>query len=142
MGDDDQSIVWWRGSQTGHILKFRDDFPNAEVVVLEHNYRSTEEILEAASALIANNQNRAPKRLKSVQGRGKDIVVCEYMDDEKEAGHTAIAIENLIRSGVDPRKIGVFYRVNSLSRVLEEAFVRRRVPYAVYGGMRFSRGER
>ncbi|MCK9264453.1 MAG: UvrD-helicase domain-containing protein [Deltaproteobacteria bacterium] len=137
VGDDDQSIYGWRGANVDNILKFRDDFPNAEVVVLEQNYRSTEEILGAASALIANNQCRAPKRLKSVQGRGKDITVCEHMDDEKEAGHTAIAIENLIRSGVSPRKIGVFYRVNALSRVLEEAFVRRRIPYAVYGGMRF-----
>ncbi|OPZ27799.1 MAG: ATP-dependent DNA helicase PcrA [Deltaproteobacteria bacterium ADurb.BinA179] len=137
VGDDDQSIYGWRGANVGNILKFRDDFPHAQVIVLEKNYRSTEEILNAASALIANNQYRAPKTLKSVQGKGKDVIVCEHMDDEIEAGHTAIAVENLIRSGVSPRDIGVFYRVNSLSRVIEEAFVRRRIPYAVYGGMRF-----
>jgi DNA helicase-2/ATP-dependent DNA helicase PcrA len=137
VGDDDQSIYGWRGADVDNILKFRDDFPQASVIVLEQNYRSTEEILSAASALIANNRHRAPKKLTSVQGSGNGIRVCEYMDDEKEALHTALAIEDLIRSGVSPRSIGVFYRVNSLSRVIEESLVRRMVPYTVYGGMRF-----
>jgi len=137
VGDDDQSIYGWRGADVGNILRFRDDFPHARVILLEQNYRSTEEILNAASALIANNQYRAPKRLKSVKGRGKDITVCEHMDDEQEAGHIAIAVEKYIHSGVSPRNIGVFYRVNYLSRVVEEAFVRRGVPYTVYGGIRF-----
>lgn len=137
VGDDDQSIYGWRGANVSNILKFRDDFPNAEVIVLEQNYRSTEGILRAASSLISNNQYRAPKNLKSMQGKGKDIAVCEYGDDEKEAYHTAFAIEKLLRTGVSPCDIGVFYRVNSLSRVIEEAFVRKGIPYAVFGGMRF-----
>jgi len=137
VGDDDQSIYGWRGANVGNILKFRDDFPNAEVVVLEQNYRSTEGILKAASLLIANNRYRAPKELRAVQGGGKDVTVSEYADDDKEAAYTAYAIEKLLQAGVSPGSIGVFYRVNSLSRVIEEAFVRKRIPYAVYGGMRF-----
>jgi DNA helicase II / ATP-dependent DNA helicase PcrA len=138
VGDDDQSIYGWRGANVGNILKFRDDFPNATVVILEQNYRSTEGILKAATSLIANNQYRAPKELKAVrQGRGSDIMVSEYPDDDKEALHTAHVIGRLLADGASPSSIGVFYRVNSLSRVVEEAFVRRRIPYAVYGGQRF-----
>lgn len=137
VGDDDQSIYGWRGANVSNILKFRDDFPNAVTIVLEQNYRSTEGILRAASSLIANNQYRAPKTLKAMQGKGKDITISEHIDDEREAHHTAFAIEKLLSSGVSPCDIGVFYRVNSLSRVIEEAFVRKGIPYAVYGGMRF-----
>ncbi len=137
VGDDDQSIYGWRGANVSNILKFRDDFPNAEVIVLEQNYRSTEGILKAASSLIANNRYRAEKTLKAVQCGGKDISISEHIDDEREAYHTAFAIEKLLNSGVSPCDIGVFYRVNSLSRVIEEAFVRKGIPYAVYGGMRF-----
>ncbi len=138
VGDDDQSIYGWRGANVGNILRFRDDFPGAAVVTLEQNYRSTEGILKAASTLIANNTYRAAKELRAVrQGNGRDIAVEEFPDDEREASHTAHVIGRLIEGGVSPADIGVFYRVNSLSRVVEEAFVRRRIPYAVYGGMRF-----
>ena len=138
VGDDDQSIYGWRGANVGNILRFRDDFPTAAVVTLEQNYRSTEGILKAASTLIANNTYRAAKELRAVrQGGGRDIAVEEFPDDEREASHTAHVIGRLVEGGVSPADIGVFYRVNSLSRVVEEAFVRRRIPYAVYGGMRF-----
>ncbi|MBN2297639.1 MAG: UvrD-helicase domain-containing protein [Deltaproteobacteria bacterium] len=137
VGDDDQSIYGWRGADVGNILRFKDDFAGANVITLEQNYRSSQGILSAASSLITNNQYRAPKKLRSTKGKGKDIGIVEFSDDEKEALNVAYTITNLISSGVSPLDIGVFYRVNALSRVIEEAFVRRRIPYAVYGGMRF-----
>ncbi|HHO76306.1 MAG TPA: ATP-dependent DNA helicase PcrA [Deltaproteobacteria bacterium] len=137
VGDDDQSIYGWRGADVGNILRFKDDFAGATIITLEQNYRSCELILNAASSLITNNQYRSPKRLRSTKGKGKDIGIVEFSDDEKEAINVAYTITNLISSGVSPLDIGVFYRVNALSRVIEEAFVNRRIPYAVYGGMRF-----
>ena len=137
VGDDDQSIYGWRGADVGNILRFKDDFPDTEVVTLEQNYRSTEDILKAASSLIANNRYRAPKTLRSACGPGSDVSIMEYSDDTEEALHTAYNISRLIDQGINPSEIGVFYRVNALSRVLEEAFVRHAIPYAVYGGIRF-----
>ena len=137
VGDDDQSIYGWRGADVGNILRFRDDFPEAHVVTLEQNYRSTEDILKAASALIANNRYRAPKALRSACGPGSDVSIMEYSDDTDEALQTAYTVSRILDEGVSPSEIGVFYRINALSRVLEEAFVRRSIPYAVYGGMRF-----
>jgi DNA helicase-2/ATP-dependent DNA helicase PcrA len=137
VGDDDQSIYGWRGADIGNILRFKDDFPGACIITLEQNYRSPEGILNAAASLIANNQYRAPKRLRSTQGRGKDVSIIEFPDDDREAVYVAYTITNLISSGVSPLDIGVFYRVNALSRVIEEAFVKRGIPYAVYGGVRF-----
>jgi DNA helicase-2/ATP-dependent DNA helicase PcrA len=137
VGDDDQSIYGWRGADVGNILRFRDDFPDTEVVTLEQNYRSTEDILRAASSLIANNRHRAPKTLRSACGPGSDVAVVEMRDDGEEARQIAYSVSRLIDGGVSPADIAVFYRVNALSRVLEEAFVRLSVPYAVYGGMRF-----
>ena len=137
VGDDDQSIYGWRGADVGNILRFKDDFPDTDVVTLEQNYRSTEDILKAASSLIANNRYRAPKTLRSACGPGSDVSIMEYSDDAEEALHAAYNIARLIDQGINPSEIGVFYRVNALSRVLEEAFVRRSIPYAVYGGIRF-----
>ena len=137
VGDDDQSIYGWRGADVGNILRFRDDFPDTDVVTLEQNYRSTEDILKAASSLIANNRYRAPKSLRSACGHGSDVSIVEYSDDTDEAFHTAYEISRLLDQGESPIEIGVFYRINALSRVMEEAFVRRSIPYAVYGGMRF-----
>ncbi len=137
VGDDDQSIYGWRGADVGNILRFRDDFPEAEVVVLEQNYRSTEDILKAASSLIANNRYRAPKTLRSACGPGSDVAVVEMRDDGEEARQIAYSVSRLIEAEVSPAEIAVFYRVNALSRVLEEAFVRLSIPYAVYGGIRF-----
>jgi DNA helicase-2/ATP-dependent DNA helicase PcrA len=137
VGDDDQSIYGWRGADVGNILRFKEDFPDTDVVTLEQNYRSTEDILKAASSLIANNRYRAPKTLRSACGPGSDVSIMEYSDDTEEALHTAYNISRLIDQGINPSEIGVFYRVNALSRVLEEAFVRHAIPYAVYGGIRF-----
>jgi DNA helicase II / ATP-dependent DNA helicase PcrA len=137
VGDDDQSIYGWRGADMGNILKFRDDFPAAGVVVLEQNYRSTGEILKAASALISHNEHRVPKALKPVRGRGKKVIVREFPDSVMEATGIAHAIHRLVASGENPASIGVLYRVNSLSRVIEEALAQWRIPYAVHRGMRF-----
>ena len=137
VGDDDQSIYGWRGADVGNILRFKDDFPEAEVIVLEHNYRSTESILKAASTLIANNSKRAPKNLRAVNLGGEGVRVDEFRDDGDEAAHVAWRIGKLLDDGASPADIGVFYRVNALSRQVEEAFVRARIPYAVFGGLRF-----
>jgi DNA helicase-2/ATP-dependent DNA helicase PcrA len=137
VGDDDQSIYGWRGADVGNILRFKDDFPGARVVTLEQNYRSTEGILNAAATLIANNRYRAPKRLKPVRSGGEEVSICEFPDDEQEALWVAHAIQRLIEDGLSPSELGVFYRINALSRVIEENFVRLGIPYAVYGGIRF-----
>jgi DNA helicase II / ATP-dependent DNA helicase PcrA len=137
VGDDDQSIYGWRGANVGNILRFKEDFPGANVITLEQNYRSTEDILKAASNLISNNRYRAPKNLKSACGKGNAVCITEFSDHDDEAQHVAYTVSRLIDSGVSPSDIGVFYRVNALSRVLEESFVRRSLAYAVYGGMRF-----
>ncbi|MGC9323404.1 MAG: ATP-dependent helicase [Desulfomonilia bacterium] len=137
VGDDDQSIYGWRGADVGNILRFRHDFPQAEVVILEQNYRSTEDILKAASTLIANNIYREPKSLRSARGKGRNLDILEYSDDEHEAASLAHAIDRALHDGVSPSEIGVFYRINALSRLVEEAFVRRGIPYTVYGGIRF-----
>ncbi len=137
VGDDDQSIYGWRGANVGNILRFKDDFPEAQVVTLEQNYRSTEDILKAASSLIANNRYRAPKMIRSACGPGSDVCIMEFSDGDDEALSAAHSIAQLIDSGVSASEIGIFYRINALSRVLEEAFVRRSIPYAVYGGIRF-----
>ncbi|MEA3223166.1 MAG: 3'-5' exonuclease, partial [Thermodesulfobacteriota bacterium] len=138
VGDDDQSIYGWRGADVGNILRFKEDFPEAEVVTLEQNYRSTVDILDAASNLISNNRYRAPKRLWSHnKGEGKGITLNEFADDRQEAAFMAHTIGRLIDKGVNPSNIGVFYRINALSRVIEEALVMEGISYAVYGGVRF-----
>lgn len=137
VGDDDQSIYSWRGADVSNILRFKEDFPDARIVTLEQNYRSPQSILDAASKLIANNQFRAPKKLWSDRRENGAIVITEYEDDEAEAEDIAYSIRKLLDSGVDPGNIAVFYRINALSRVIEEAFVQENIPYSVYGGTRF-----
>ncbi len=137
VGDDDQSIYSWRGADVSNILRFKDDFPDARIVTLEKNYRSPKSILDAASKLIANNQFRAPKKLWSDRNEDGAVTITEYEDDEDEAEDIAYSIRKLLDSGVSPSNIAVFYRINALSRVLEEAFVHKDIPYTVYGGTRF-----
>ncbi len=137
VGDDDQSIYGWRGADVGNILRFKQDFEGAEVVILEENYRSSENILKAAASLIANNSVREPKKLRSNMTGGEGVRIEEYRDAADEADAVAWQIGRLIDGGASPEEIGVFYRVNALSRQIEEAFVRRYIPYNVYGGQRF-----
>ncbi|MGA2411033.1 MAG: UvrD-helicase domain-containing protein, partial [Candidatus Binataceae bacterium] len=138
VGDEDQSIYRWRGADIRNILDFEHDFPNAAVFKLEQNYRSTKTILAAAGAVIQNNRERKPKRLWTENPAGDLVTYFTGMTERDEADFIAREIARLTASGeVQPSEIVVFYRVNAQSRVIEEALVRRRIPYYIAGGLRF-----
>ncbi len=137
VGDDDQSIYGWRGADVGNILLFERDFPEARVVKLEQNYRSTQAILDAAWTVVSRNRNRHPKRLRAVRDGGEPLVVHEAPTEEEEAAWVADTVLELRARGVPLGEMAVLYRVHALSRPLEEAFVLRGIPYVVYGGLRF-----
>ncbi|HVR32785.1 MAG TPA: DNA helicase PcrA [Acidimicrobiia bacterium] len=137
VGDSDQSIYRWRGADVRNILDFEKDYPDARVIVLEQNYRSTATILDAANAVIANNPRRQPKRLWSDRGAGEAIVRFEAVDEHDEAGFVADQVDVLIDSGYSPADMAVFYRTNAQSRVIEDVFLRRGLPYAVVGNVKF-----
>ncbi len=136
-GDPDQSIYRWRGADIRNILAFETDWPDAKVVKLEENFRSTAAILKAADSLIANNTHRKQKRLVATKPEGKAIVVNGFEDAFQESRAVAEHINRLIKKGVSPNKIAVFYRVNAMSRGLEESFIRNKVPYQVVRGVEF-----
>lgn len=136
-GDPDQSIYGWRGADVNNILQFEKDFPDARVVRLEQNYRSTKIILRAADALIQKNKKRKHKRLWTENEEGKPIDVIQCRDQEHEAGVLAERIAKRIESGVNPSEIAIFYRVNALSRAPEESLRRKRVPYQIIRGVAF-----
>jgi DNA helicase-2/ATP-dependent DNA helicase PcrA len=137
VGDEDQSIYRWRGADIRNILDFERDFPAALVFKLEQNYRSTKTILAAAAAVIQNNRERKPKRLWTENADGELVTYYIGLTERDEADYTAREIARLIGEGTRPADMVVFYRVNAQSRVLEEALVRRRLPYYVVGGLRF-----
>ncbi len=137
VGDDDQSIYGWRGADVGNILSFERDFPGAKVVRLEQNYRSTQAILAAASAVVAHNRARHPKTLWTERQGGEPVRVHEAATEEEEAAFVADALEGLRARGVPWSDAAVLYRMHALSRPFEEAFLRRKIPYVVYGGQRF-----
>ena len=137
VGDEDQSIYRWRGADIRNILDFERDFANARIVKLEQNYRSTKTILAAAGAVIEHNLERKPKRLWTENPAGEMVTYCTSLTEREEADYVAREIAKLIDEGLRPADIVVFYRVNAQSRVLEEALVRRRVPYQIVGGFRF-----
>ncbi len=137
VGDDDQSIYGWRGANIRNIIEFDKDFENTHVVKLEHNYRSTEPILNAANALIEHNRNRLGKKLISTKGKGSDVKTISSHDEGEEANKIAAAIVELLNSGTKADEIAVLYRINALSRSLEEGLARHRVPYKLVGGQRF-----
>ena len=137
VGDGDQSIYRFRGADIRNINEFEKDFPDAQIVTLEQNYRSTETILQAANTVIANNPNRKPKRLWTEFGQGDKIVSYEAEDEHDEAGFVADAIADLRAQGRNARDIAVFYRTNAQSRVLEETFVNHQQPYQVVGGVKY-----
>jgi DNA helicase-2/ATP-dependent DNA helicase PcrA len=142
VGDPDQSIYQFRGAEIRNILEFEEDFPDARVVKLEQNYRSTQTILDAANAVIANNRGRRSKRLWSDLGAGDQIHLRELEDEHSEARYVAGEIERLIDGGAARSEIAVFYRTNAQSRVLEDTLVRAEIPYQVIGGTKFyERGE-
>ncbi len=136
-GDPDQSIYRWRGADIKNILVFEKDWPEAVVVKLEENFRSTPNILEKASKLIAANTKRKHKELIATRPAGEAVVIETCEDEAQETRHIAQRIKNLIAQGTDPNEIAVFYRVNSMSRTLEEALIRDRLPYQVVRGVEF-----
>ena len=137
VGDDDQSIYRWRGARVEHIQQFQQDFPRASVVKLEQNYRSTETILDAANAVIANNTGRLGKNLWTEGGRGEPIRVYSAYNERDEADFVVGKLRTWSDQGNARADVAVLYRSNAQSRVLEEALVNARMPYRVYGGLRF-----
>jgi len=137
VGDDDQSIYGWRGANIKNILEFHESFENVKVVKLEKNYRSTNQILKAANDLIEHNRGRLGKVLESTKGDGKSIEVLDSHDENIEALSIARKIKKLILSGVSPRDIAVLYRINALSRSLEEGLNKEQIPYNMVGGVKF-----
>ena len=137
VGDDDQSIYRFRGADIKNILDFEDDYPDAQVVKLEQNYRSTQTILNASNAVIANNRARKDKFLWSELGEGEPVHVRELEDEHAEARFVVSEIERLVDQGESRDEIAVFYRTNAQSRVLEDMLVRYGVGYQVIGGTRF-----
>jgi DNA helicase-2/ATP-dependent DNA helicase PcrA len=138
VGDADQSIYAFRGATIRNILQFERDFPDARVVLLEQNYRSTQTILSAANAVIAKNPARPEKRLWTDAGEGERIVGYVADDERAEAQFVADEIDHLSDEGLArPADVAVFYRTNAQSRVFEEVFIRVGLPYKVVGGVRF-----
>jgi len=137
VGDDSQSIYGFRGADISNILEFEQAFPDARVIKLEQNYRSTQTILDAANAVIANNRGRRPKRLWTELGAGDPIKIRELDDEHAEARFVAGEIQRLCDEGAARQEIAVFYRTNAQSRVLEDVLVRAEIPYQVIGGTRF-----
>ena len=137
VGDDDQSIYGWRGANIKNILEFDKEFENTKVIKLTKNYRSTETILKAANELIEHNRNRLGKQLESTKEKGKEIEFVHFDDETSEAKEIANRIKKLIDSGVDPKEIAVLYRINALSRSIEEGLNRAGVPYKMVGGLKF-----
>ena len=137
VGDPDQSIYAFRGADIRNIMEFERDFPGTQVIPLEQNYRSTNNILRAANAVIEHNRERKPKRLFSDLGEGDPVRVVEVEDEHAEARFVAAEIASLIDGGMSASEIAVFYRTNAQSRVLEDVLVRQDVPYQVIGGPRF-----
>ena len=137
VGDDDQSIYGWRGAKIENIQQFCDDFPDAQTIRLEQNYRSTASILKAANALIANNQGRLGKELWTDGGDGEAIALYAGFNEHDEARYVVESIERALRDGLTRSEIAILYRSNAQSRVLEEALLREKIPYRIYGGQRF-----
>lgn len=137
VGDDDQSIYSWRGATIKNILSFEKDYPEAEVIKLEQNYRSTKTILDAAFEVVKQNQRRKEKKLWTENPTGEEIEVYTAQDEKDEAIYVAKEIEVLRRGGEQLKDMAVLYRTNAQSRVLEEAFLSFGLPYYIYGGTSF-----
>jgi len=138
VGDDDQSIYSWRGADIRNILNFEQDFEEAKVVTLEENYRSTVQILSAASSVIRNNRNRKEKALRAFRGEGEQAVWCRASNEYAEAEYAVNTIMTLKkRERLKNGDFAIFYRTNAQSRVFEEILRRERIPYRVVGGLKF-----
>ena len=138
VGDDDQSIYRWRGAEVGNILGFERDYPGCETIRLEQNYRSTKTILDAAGAVVAHNTGRKVKKLWTDNDSGEGVTLETLPDDLEEGRFLASEISRLKRVGRRHlRDIAVFYRTNAQSRVIEEALRNERIPYVMFGGVKF-----
>lgn len=138
VGDADQSIYGWRGADMQNILDFEKDYPQAKVVLLEENYRSTKKILQAANEVIGNNKNRRPKKLWTQNDEGEQIVYYRAHDERDEAVFVASTIDNIVReTGKNFKDFAVLYRTNAQSRTIEEALLKSNIPYTMVGGTKF-----
>ena len=137
VGDDDQSIYGWRGAKIDNILNFKDQFSNVKIIRLEHNYRSSEAILKAANELIDHNRNRLGKKLVGTKGEGEAINLIESFDENLEAGKIAKNIKELLSKGVQAKDIAILYRINALSRSLEDGLNKEQIAYKMVGGVKF-----
>ena len=138
VGDDDQSIYGWRGADVSNILDFEKTFSSCRVFTLEKNYRSTQEILNAATAVVVNNDKRANKNLVAANGSGETLGLIETIDEQEEASAIVSSIEKEIKLNKRTfNKFSVLYRTNAQSRALEESFIRQGIPYNIIGSVRF-----
>ena len=137
MGDDDQSIYGWRGARVEYIQRFQDDFPDAHLLRLERNYRSTSNILNAANQLISRNKGRLGKTLWTDSGDGELLGLYDAFNEQDEARFIAERIESWVSQGERHSDAAVLYRSNAQSRELEDAFLRVNIPYRIHGGLRF-----
>lgn len=137
VGDDDQSIYGWRGAKIANIQRFSKDFQSTQLIRLEQNYRSTATILNAANALISNNQSRMGKTLWTDGSQGEKILLFSAFNEVEEARFVTEQIRNLVNQGRSLDDIAILYRSNAQSRVLEESLLRGGIAYRIYGGMRF-----
>lgn len=138
VGDADQSIYRWRGADYRNVLRFEQDFPDAQVILLEQNYRSTQAILDVAMAVIDPNPNRTPKKLFTERGGGLKVVLHETYDDRQEAAFIVDTTASMVgRQQIKPGDVAVMYRTNAQSRLLEEAFLHAGLPYKLVGAQRF-----
>ena len=137
VGDDDQSIYRWRGARVENLQLFRRDFPHATLHRLEQNYRSTGTILSGANALIAHNAGRLGKNLWTSGEKGEPIRLYAAFNERDEAEFVTQRIRDWVQHGGQRREVAILYRSNAQSRVFEEAFLSARIPYRVYGGLRF-----
>ena len=137
VGDDDQSIYAFRGADIRNILDFEQDYPNTRVLRLEQNYRSTQNILDAAWNVVQNNKARKTKQLWTEADEGELITCYEAMDENDEAGYVGTQIEDWHAEGVDYKDFAIFYRTNAQSRIFEEAFRAANIPYQIVGGVGF-----
>lgn len=138
VGDPDQSVYRWRGADYRNVLRFEDDFPDAQVILLEENYRSTQTILDMAMAIIDRNPNRKRKELFTQRGQGQNAIVHETYDDREQAAYVVDTIaKQVAQQSRQPGDFSVMYRTNAQSRVLEEAFLAAGLPYKLVGAQRF-----
>lgn len=138
VGDEDQSIYAFRGANYRNVLQFRHDFPDARVILLEQNYRSTQVVLDVARAVIDHNLNRTPKKLFTTRQGGEKVGIHEAYDDEYEARYVTEQVERLRKeNGYPYREFAVMYRTNAQSRALERGFMEAGIPYRLVGGVGF-----